>query len=146
MIPQAEQGETARQIADRLDDAADALDLGDKESPFGLELVGEDVVNLSALIREGADTIAALTADLARLRAEHERLQECERAIIESHDAASAELARLRAEGEALRGSLEEIARVAGEMERSATQRTVLACGIAKRALAAPRAEDGTGR
>jgi hypothetical protein len=101
--------ETARQIAERLDDAADALDLGDKESPLGVQLVGEDVVNLSALIREGADTIAALTANLARLRTE----------------------------GEALLGALESIARDCGD---PAIEHRALS------ALAAPRAEDGTGR
>lgn len=49
-------------LIDRLDDAADALDLGDKESPFGLQLVGEDVVNLAALLRDAAIALAALPA------------------------------------------------------------------------------------
>jgi hypothetical protein len=68
MTPDPGQPAPHAELANRLDDAADALDLGDKESPFGLELVGEDVVNLAALLREAA-------AALARLQQERDEAQ-----------------------------------------------------------------------
>jgi hypothetical protein len=101
MIPQAEQGETARQIAELKDDL-DAI----------RRMVGHWTLYDTRPMYEVGDVldkVIALTADLARLRAE----------------------------GEALRGALESIARDCGDpvIERRALS-----------ALAAPRAEEGTGR
>jgi hypothetical protein len=173
MIPQAEQGETARQIAERqnLREWVEAI-LNEQIAELDLEAAPHVIDQLTEVVECRAKEIA--TADLARLRAEGEALRQKGERVFEAvvyafegrpipddlreHGMVRRALkyrAAREAEGEALRGALRKFGghdKVRGCPVLAMPPGVVLdkrlypcTCGF-EAALAAPRAEDGTGR
>jgi hypothetical protein len=58
-------------LVDQLRFQAAGIEATDRESPFGCQMVGEDVVRFAALLREAADRIETLEGGVQTYRAEY---------------------------------------------------------------------------